>query len=134
MVQHMVAKASAAVFVGTDLANNPQLIDSFKNMVVEVGSELSPKPILELLPTISKLRMWFIGKTSPSVKKHRKQLYDALKPEIDRRLKAKELGGSNWERPVIFIYIYAHIHILWWLFLLTFSSFFGLYRTIFYNL
>ncbi|CAO3620613.1 unnamed protein product [Cunninghamella echinulata] len=99
MVQHMVAKASAAVFVGTDLANNPELIDSFKNMVIEVGSELSPKPVLELLPTISRLRMWFIGKTSPSVKKHRKQLYDALKPEIDRRLKAKELGGSNWERP-----------------------------------
>ncbi|KAI9309164.1 cytochrome P450 [Cunninghamella echinulata] len=99
MVQSMVAKASASVFVGTELAKNEQLIDSFKNMVLEVGSELSPKPLLELFPRINRLRMWYIGKTSPKVRKHRQQLYDALKPEIDRRLENMRLNDSNWERP-----------------------------------
>ncbi|KAI9309161.1 cytochrome P450 [Cunninghamella echinulata] len=99
MIQHMVATASAAVFVGPELAKNEQLIDSFKNMVIEVGSELTPKPLMEYLPNINYLRMWYIGKTSPKVKKHRTQLADSLKPEIDRRLKAMALNDSNWDRP-----------------------------------
>ncbi|CAO3627500.1 unnamed protein product [Cunninghamella blakesleeana] len=99
MVQHMVAKASAAVFVGINLTQNEQLIDSFKNMVLEVGAELSPKPFFELFPTLNRFRMWFTGKTSASVKRHRKQLYDALKPEIQSRLEAQKREGSNWQRP-----------------------------------
>ncbi|CAO3627512.1 unnamed protein product [Cunninghamella blakesleeana] len=99
MIQHMVAKASASVIVGIELAKNEQLIDSFKNMVIEVGSELNPKPILELVPTIDRLRMWMIGKTSQKVKKHRQQLTNALKPEIDSRLEKMKLKDSNWERP-----------------------------------
>ncbi|CAO3627508.1 unnamed protein product [Cunninghamella blakesleeana] len=99
MMQHMVAKASASVIVGIELAKNEQLIDSFKNMVIEVGSELKPKPILELVPTIDRLRMWMVGKTSHKVKKHRQQLADALKPEIESRLEKMKLKDSNWERP-----------------------------------
>ncbi|CAO3620557.1 unnamed protein product [Cunninghamella echinulata] len=99
LIQHMVAKASATVFVGAELAKNEHLIDSFKNMVLEVGSELTPRPLMALFPSLNYIRMWYIGKTSPKVKKHRKQLADALKPEIDRRLKAMSLNDSNWERP-----------------------------------
>ncbi|CAO3620605.1 unnamed protein product [Cunninghamella echinulata] len=100
MIQHMIAKASATVFVGTELSKNPQLIDTFKNMVAEVGSQVKVKPILELFPRISRLNMWYIGKTSPSIKKHRNQLYNVLKNEINRRLKEKEIAGDNWERPI----------------------------------
>ncbi|KAI9309163.1 cytochrome P450 [Cunninghamella echinulata] len=99
IIQHMVAKASATVFVGPELAKNEKLVDSFKNMVSEVGSELVPRPLMALFPSLNYIRMWYIGKTSPKVKKHRKQLADALKPEIDRRLKAMALNDSNWERP-----------------------------------
>ena len=49
-MQNSVAMTSAAVFVGPDLAKDKQLIDFFKNMVLEVGSEMLPKPWLEPSP------------------------------------------------------------------------------------
>ncbi|KAI8065232.1 cytochrome P450 [Gongronella butleri] len=98
-LQHMVAKASASVFVGPKLAANPELIDSFKNMVMNIASELKPRPWLENFPLIVRFGMWYIGKTSPAVKRHRAQLGNALRPEVDRRLKAMASGDSNWERP-----------------------------------
>lgn len=100
MVQHMVARASASVFVGNDLVENELLIDAFKKMVLEVGSEITRKPLLELFPRLLKFRMWYIGKTSTKVRKVRNQLYTALRPEIDIRLNNMKLEGSNWERPV----------------------------------
>lgn len=99
MVQHMVARASASVFVGNDLVENELLIDAFKKMVLEVGSEITRKPLLELFPRLLKFRMWYIGKTSTKVRKVRNQLYTALRPEIDIRLNNMKLEGSNWERP-----------------------------------
>lgn len=106
MIQHMIAKASAAVLVGPGLAENEQLIDSFKNMVVSVGSQLTPKPLFEIFPSLNRLRMWYIGKTSSAINKLRKQLYDALKIEINRRFKAKEQEGDKWERPVSWLIKY----------------------------
>nr|ATF27934.1 steroid 11 beta hydroxylase [Absidia caerulea] len=103
LVQHMVAKASASVFVGPELAKNEQLIDSFKNMVLEVGSELAPKPYLEFFPNLMRLRMWFIGKTSQKVKRHRDQLRAALAPQVEYRLKAMKENDSNWDRPNDFL-------------------------------
>ncbi|CAO3593299.1 unnamed protein product [Absidia cylindrospora] len=102
-VQHMVAKASASVFVGVELAKNEQLVDSFKNMVLEVGAELGPKPYLEFFPNIMKLRMWLIGKTSKHVKRHRDQLKRALAPEVASRLSAMKENDSNWDRPNDFL-------------------------------
>ncbi|CAO3627516.1 unnamed protein product [Cunninghamella blakesleeana] len=99
MVQHMVAKASASVFVGTELAKNDLLIDSFKNMVIEVGTELIPRPTMELFNSLNTLRMWYVGKTSTKVKKHRQQLTEAVTPEITRRLNGMASNDSNWERP-----------------------------------
>ncbi|CAO3650548.1 unnamed protein product [Cunninghamella blakesleeana] len=99
LVQHLLVNASVSIFVGLELVKNEQLIDTFKNMVIEVGSELKPKPILELFPKINRFRMWFIGKTSKKVKKHLQQLASALKPEIDCRLNAMKLNDNNWERP-----------------------------------
>ncbi|KAI8065228.1 cytochrome P450 [Gongronella butleri] len=97
VVQHAVARASASVFVGPDLAKNDMLIDSFKNMVMEVGMELQPKPWLEPYPSLMKFRMYLIGKTSTKVRRHRKQLAEALRPEVERRI--KESADSNWDRP-----------------------------------
>ncbi|CAO3627496.1 unnamed protein product [Cunninghamella blakesleeana] len=99
MVQHMVAKASASVFVGIDLAKNDLLIDSFENMVIEVGTELLPKPTMELFYTLNTARMWYVGKTSNKVKKHRQQLEEAVTPEITRRLNGMTANDGNWKRP-----------------------------------
>ncbi|ORZ05075.1 cytochrome P450 [Absidia repens] len=102
-VQHMVAKASASVFVGPELAKDLNLVDSFKNMVLEVGSDMGPKPYLEHFPHLMRLRMWYIGKTSTNVKRHRDQLFAALVPQIDSRLKAMKEKDSNWDRPNDFL-------------------------------
>ncbi|KAI8065227.1 cytochrome P450 [Gongronella butleri] len=99
LAQHLISKASASVFVGPVLAQNPGLIDSFKNLVVDVGSELTPKPWLENFPTLVRARMWWMGKTSPTVKKHRTQLANALRPEVERRTAALATNDSNWDRP-----------------------------------
>nr|ANH61882.1 CYP5311B1 [Absidia caerulea] len=102
-VQHMVAKASASVFVGVELAKNEALVDSFTNMVLEVGGALGPKPYMEYFPNLMKLHMWYIGKTSKNVKRHQDQLRSALKPEIDTRLKAMKEKDSSWVRPNDFL-------------------------------
>ncbi|CAO3627488.1 unnamed protein product [Cunninghamella blakesleeana] len=99
MVQHMIARATASVFVGNKLVENEQLVDAFKNMVLEVASEITRKPFLEIFPRLVKARMWIIGKTSEKVRKVRTKLYNALKSEIDSRFNGMELEGSNWERP-----------------------------------
>ncbi|KAI8394317.1 cytochrome P450 [Radiomyces spectabilis] len=97
-VQHIVARASASIFCGVELCENELLIDSFKNMVLEVGSELVPKPWLEPFPRLNRWRMWFIGKTSPNVKKHRKQLREAMQPVVEERLRQKATN-PNWVKP-----------------------------------
>ncbi|CAO3627504.1 unnamed protein product [Cunninghamella blakesleeana] len=99
MIQHMVAKASAGVLVGPELAENEQLIYSFKNMVSSVAKYLTPNPLFQIFPTLNRFRMWYVGKTSADINQLRKQLYDALKIEINKRFKAKEQQGDKWERP-----------------------------------
>ncbi|KAI8342479.1 cytochrome P450 [Chlamydoabsidia padenii] len=103
LMQHLVAKATASVFVGIELTKNEALVDSFKNMVMEIGSIMGPKPFREYFPNLMKWHMWYIGKTSKSVKKHQDQLLSALKPEIDARLKAMKENDSNWVRPNDFL-------------------------------
>ncbi|KAI8065230.1 cytochrome P450 [Gongronella butleri] len=68
-------------------------------MVLQVGSELKPKPWLEPFPAINRIRMWWIGRTSSVPRRHREQLHNALAPEVARRLKAMTENDSNWERP-----------------------------------
>ncbi|KAI9019971.1 cytochrome P450 [Phycomyces nitens] len=98
LVQHMIAKASASIFVGEKLADNPLLIDSFKNMVIDVGSELTPNPWIEPFPLLVYLRMWYIGKTAPSCKKHKDQLRKAIGPELEDRLYQMK-NNPQWEKP-----------------------------------
>ncbi|ORX60470.1 cytochrome P450 [Hesseltinella vesiculosa] len=98
-LQHLVARASASVFVGIELAKNEELVDSFQNMVSNISSGLKPKPWLEYFPSLTKLGMYMIGKTNPAVKRHRTQMANALRPEVDRRLKAMASNDTNWDRP-----------------------------------
>ncbi|KAI9312752.1 cytochrome P450 [Dichotomocladium elegans] len=98
LVQHMVAAATASVFAGTNLANNRAILESFKNVTVDVGKELQfPYPYLEGYPLLNHLRMRFYGKFSPSMQYHKKNLFSAIIPEVIARIEgAKEPG---WERP-----------------------------------
>ncbi|ORX60471.1 cytochrome P450 [Hesseltinella vesiculosa] len=99
LVQQAIARANASVFVGVELAKNEQLIDSFKNMVLQMGAEFKPIPWLEPFPTVMHIRSYLFGKTSSVVRRHRAQLADALRPEVYRRLEAMKSNDSNWERP-----------------------------------
>ncbi|CDH58715.1 predicted protein [Lichtheimia corymbifera JMRC:FSU:9682] len=74
LMQHMVAIAGASIFVGPKLAKNKDLVETFKNLAID------------------------IGKYGKAINKHRKHLYHALSPEIDERLAKMEKGG-DWERP-----------------------------------
>ncbi|KAL0093332.1 hypothetical protein F4703DRAFT_1828880 [Phycomyces blakesleeanus] len=97
-VQHLVVNASASIFVGEELSQNKLLIDSFKNMVRDVGKEIKQNPWFEPFPTINKFRMWLIGKTSPVIKNHKEQLLNAIKPEVEYRL-SQARSNPDWKKP-----------------------------------
>lgn len=95
----MIANAAASIFVGENLVKNEKLIESFKNMTLECGAELANESLFfEYFSTLNSWRQWCIGKFSKAVKRHRSQLYNALKPEVEERLANCKKPG--WERPV----------------------------------
>lgn len=100
LLQHMVAKASASIFVGTELAADDAVVETCKNIAIDIGSELGPSSyIMDAFPSLARLRMWYIGKYGKAINKHRQHLLHALGPVIDKRLAAAEKGG-DWDRPV----------------------------------
>ncbi|ORY98209.1 cytochrome P450 [Syncephalastrum racemosum] len=100
LTQHMVAKASASVFVGETLADDPYLIDSFKNMVIEVAkTRNTPRPWLEPFEKGQAFYQWWIGKTSPVVKRHRAQLHNAVAPTVHERVARAKAEGDAYQRP-----------------------------------
>ena len=118
LLQHMVAKASASIFVGTELASDDDVVETCKNIAIDIGSELGPSSyIMDAFPWLARLRMWYIGKYGKAINKHRQHLLQALGPVIDKRLAAAEKGG-DWDRPVSFCfpliqtkYIYSYLAI-----------------------
>lgn len=103
LLQHMVAKASASIFVGTELASDDDVVETCKNIAIDIGSELGPGSyIMDAFPSLARLRMWYIGKFGKAINKHRQHLLRALGPVIDKRLAAAEKGG-DWDRPVSFM-------------------------------
>ncbi|KAJ8660802.1 hypothetical protein O0I10_003445 [Lichtheimia ornata] len=99
LLQHMVAKASASIFVGTELAADDAVVETCKNIAIDIGSELGPSSyIMDAFPSLARLRMWYIGKYGKAINKHRQHLLHALGPVIDKRLAAAEKGG-DWDRP-----------------------------------
>ena len=59
MVQHMVAKASASVFVGLDLCENENLIEAFREITTDVGLSFRMDNVwLDRFITLNKFRMW----------------------------------------------------------------------------
>ncbi|ORX59008.1 cytochrome P450 [Hesseltinella vesiculosa] len=98
-IHHLVAKSSASIFIGTRLAEDNDLLGALNELMVNVNAEIAPKPWLEPFPSLMKLRMYWIGKTSPLVKRYRKQVSRVLRPEIERRMAALKQNDSSWERP-----------------------------------
>lgn len=110
LMQHMVAIAGASIFVGPKLAKDKDLVDTFKNLAIDIGMEIGPNNYFyEAFPTLSRMRQWYLGKYGKAINKHRKYLYRALSPEIDARLAKMEKGG-DWERPVSSSYDTTLIH------------------------
>lgn len=98
-MQHMIANAAASIFVGENLVKNEKLIESFKNMTIECGAELRGESLFfEYFSTLNRWRQWYIGKFSKTVQRHRSQLYNALKPEVEERL--ANCNKPGWKRPV----------------------------------
>ena len=59
MVQHMVAKASASVFVGTELAGNKEVVEAFEYIVFDIArSARNNNPWLEYFTSLNRFRMW----------------------------------------------------------------------------
>lgn len=101
LVQNMVARAIASILVGLKLCKDKELLETFKNVAVDIGSELNPDNYLyEAFPTISRLRQWYLGKYGKAINKHQEHMLRVLGPEIDERLAAMERGDDEWERPV----------------------------------
>ncbi|KAG2223854.1 hypothetical protein INT45_012727, partial [Circinella minor] len=98
LVQRMVARASASVFVGEELCKDSDLIDIFQNLTTDIGSLLRPKiPIMMFFPRLMGLQMRILGKFSPEVQKYRQNMIKGMSPEIQRRLDGA--NDPNFERP-----------------------------------
>ena len=96
LMEHLVAIASATNFVGPEFIKDKDLVETYKHLAVDVGTELGDGNLfLEAFPMISRLRMWYFGKYGHAVDKHRKRILHAIKPVIDARLVAAENGKEN---------------------------------------
>ncbi|KAI9312898.1 cytochrome P450 [Dichotomocladium elegans] len=99
LMQNMIAKASASIFAGVELAKNEDLIWVFKHMVLDIGKEINTNNwFLEAFPSFNRLRMWYIGKYSRTSLSYRKALMRALEPEVAKRRAGAKLGAT-WDRP-----------------------------------
>ncbi|KAI9268107.1 cytochrome P450, partial [Phascolomyces articulosus] len=99
LVQRMVARASASVFVGKELAKDDELVNVFQHITTDIGSMIRTESWLEPFDTLMWLRMWAIGKFSPRVNSYRQKMTKTMGAEIERRLKAAKENPSGWDRP-----------------------------------
>ncbi|KAI8147964.1 cytochrome P450 [Fennellomyces sp. T-0311] len=98
LVQRMVARASASVFVGEELCKNSELVDIFQHLTLDVGSMLRPKnPLMIFFPSLMSIQMKLLGMFSEKVKSYRRRMAAAIGPEIEKRLQGAK--DPNWVRP-----------------------------------
>ncbi|KAG2224161.1 hypothetical protein INT45_000176 [Circinella minor] len=97
MVQHMVAKASASVFVGLDLCENENLIEAFREITTDVGLSFRMDNVwLDHFITLNKFRMCSL------IRNRKSQIVEVLKPVIDKRMEGiatKDSSDTTWIRP-----------------------------------
>ncbi|KAI7858128.1 cytochrome P450 [Circinella umbellata] len=103
MVQHMIAKASASIFVGLELCENENLVEAFREVTTDVGLSFRMDNVwLDRFITLNKFRMWYIGKFSSLIQSRKSQIIEALKPVIDKRMEGiatKDSSDTTWTRP-----------------------------------
>ncbi|KAI9495644.1 cytochrome P450 [Zychaea mexicana] len=100
LVQRMVARASASVFVGTKLAKDDELVSVFQNITTDIGSMIRTESWLEPFASLLHFRMWAIGRFSSKVRAIRSKMTKTIGAEVERRLEAAEQNPNGWDRPV----------------------------------
>ncbi|KAI7851355.1 cytochrome P450 [Circinella umbellata] len=100
LIQRMVARGSATVFVGGKLCQNDQIVSIMQNITTDIG-KMHPRYHQSWVvgfPWMMKLYFKSIGMFSAEVKHQRKVILDAITPEIKMR-QADARNNPNWERP-----------------------------------
>ncbi|KAF7727491.1 hypothetical protein EC973_007469 [Apophysomyces ossiformis] len=85
-IRKLIARSSAAAFVGLDLCKDPELLSSFETVVSEVSKELFPGPFRAVFPWLNKLYMSIVYPRATAVRRHRENIRKAIEPEVRRRV------------------------------------------------
>ncbi|KAJ8660769.1 hypothetical protein O0I10_003412 [Lichtheimia ornata] len=95
-IEHLVAISSITNFVGPGFTKDEDLVETYKHLARDIAIELGDgNMLLETFPSISRLRMWYLGKYGNAVRKHRTNLIRLIAPIVDERLAAAENGKED---------------------------------------
>ncbi|CDH58659.1 predicted protein [Lichtheimia corymbifera JMRC:FSU:9682] len=95
-IEHLVAISSITNFVGPEFTKDEDLVETYKYLARDIAIELGDgNMLLEAFPSLSRLRMWYLGKYGNAVRKHRTNLIRLIAPIVDERLAAAENGKED---------------------------------------
>ncbi|KAI9249141.1 cytochrome P450 [Phascolomyces articulosus] len=100
LIQRMVTRGSATVFIGKTLCKNKNVTSIMQNITTDIG-KMHPRyhqSWLMAFPWMLRLYFKLYGRLSQDIKRQRKIMLDALVPEIDKR-QADAQNDPNWQRP-----------------------------------
>ncbi|KAK9693330.1 hypothetical protein K7432_013973 [Basidiobolus ranarum] len=83
---NVISKASARVFVGEELCENKELLESFKNLTMDTAQLLNGNPWFKYFPTLNKYWAKLQYMIAAPVSKHWNILENAVTPIVERRV------------------------------------------------
>ncbi|KAI9322278.1 cytochrome P450 [Dichotomocladium elegans] len=88
---HMLALSSACAFLDRDTINkHPDIIEAFAYVVPAIAKILSTGLMGAVIPAYNTFRTWLANKTDTGMKNHKRVLYRAIRPIVERRLLSGE--------------------------------------------
>ncbi|KAG2219502.1 hypothetical protein INT45_002819 [Circinella minor] len=100
LLNRMVTRASATIFVGEELCKDESILQVMQGITAKIGQyhpRVNPT-WLTGFPSLMGIYFWYIGKFSTEIKNVRNTLKSALIPEIKKRKENAE-KDPNWQRP-----------------------------------
>ncbi|KAI8140541.1 cytochrome P450 [Fennellomyces sp. T-0311] len=98
-IEHVVARTSIFTLLGQAASENDELVENFKATVADTAKKVRPGSTwLTWLPGVRQWQMWYTGKTSRLVRRHREILFETITPIVQHRLQEMK-SNPNWEKP-----------------------------------
>ncbi|RIA99441.1 cytochrome P450 [Glomus cerebriforme] len=99
-IELIIARPLAAIFVGDELCNDKEILNTFAYILDDLLELLAFPPVLNFIyPNLHRKFLNFRFRFDNPIRKHENIIISKITPIIKQRIKDKNTMGNSWKRP-----------------------------------